>query len=62
MPYWIHARIKDSAISVVVETAKDALAKLDEISEANHTGVTARDFSGAVVDVPTLEAEANGPP
>jgi hypothetical protein len=28
MPYWIHAKIKDGAFSVVVETAKDALAEL----------------------------------
>ena len=26
MPYWIQAKVKDGAFSVVVETAKDALA------------------------------------
>jgi hypothetical protein len=33
MPYWIHAKIKESAFSVIVETAKDALA-LAELTEA----------------------------
>ena len=31
MPYWIHAKLKDGASSVGVETAKDALAKLAEL-------------------------------
>lgn len=62
MPYWIHAKIKDSAVSVVVETAKAALAKLNELSEANCTEVTARDLAGVVVDIYILQAEANQPP
>jgi hypothetical protein len=28
MPYWIRAKVKDGGFSVVVETAKEALAKL----------------------------------
>jgi len=36
MAYWIHAKFKDSdgAFSVVVDTAKDALAKLAELAES----------------------------
>ena len=36
MAYWIHAKIKDTdgAFSVVVGTAKDALAKLAELAES----------------------------
>ena len=33
MPYWIQARVKDGGFSVVVEMAKDALAKLAELAE-----------------------------
>ena len=43
MRYWIHAKLKDGASSVGVETAKDALAKL---AESEHTEVTAMDLSG----------------
>jgi hypothetical protein len=34
VPYWIHANFKDSAFSVVVETAQDALARLAELVES----------------------------
>ena len=39
MAYWIHAKIKDSdgAFSVVVGTAKDALAKLAELAELDQS-------------------------
>jgi hypothetical protein len=44
VPYWIHAKVKDSSFSVVVETAKDALSKLAELTDAGHTEVIAKDF------------------
>lgn len=47
MPYWIHAKIKEGAFSVVVETAADAPAKLAELTEAGHSEVAAKDLSGA---------------
>lgn len=59
MPYWIHAKIKDGAFSVVVETAKDALAKLAELTEAGHSEVAAKDMSGAVIGLGNLQAEAD---
>ena len=59
MPYWIHAKIKDGAFSVVVETAKDALA---ELGESEHTEVAAMDLSGSVIELATLQAEANQAP
>ena len=62
MPYWIHAKIKGGAFSVVVETAKDALAKLAELGESEHTEVAAMDLSGSVIDLATLQAEANQAP
>ena len=62
MPYWIHAKIKDGAFSVVVDTAKDALALLAELVESEHCEVSAKDLSGAVVALAALQAEANQSP
>ena len=59
MPYWIHAKLKDGASSVGVETAKDALAKL---AESEHTEVTAMDLSGTVTQLATLQANSNQAP
>jgi hypothetical protein len=57
MPYWIHAKVKDGAFSVVVETAKDALAKLAELAETERIEVAATDFAGTVIELATLQAE-----
>jgi hypothetical protein len=46
----------------VVETAKDALAKLAELTEAGHFEVVARDMSGAMIGLTTLQAEAEDAP
>jgi hypothetical protein len=62
MPYWIHAKVKDGAFSVVVETAKDALAKLAELAETDRIEVAATDLSGAVIELATLQAEADQAP
>lgn len=62
MPYWIQAKIKESAFSVVVETARDALAKLDELTEAGLSEVAAKDMSGAIIGLTTLQAEAGEAP
>ena len=62
MPYWIHAKIKEGAFSVVVETAVDALAKLAELTEAGHSEVLAKDLSGAIIGLTTLQAEADDLP
>jgi hypothetical protein len=60
MPYWIQAKVKDGAFSVVVKTAKDALAKLAELAESEHNEVAAMDLSG--IELATLQAEANQAP
>ena len=64
MAYWIHAKIKDSdgAFSVVVDTAKDALAKLAELAESDQVEVAAMDLSGIIIELATLQAEANKAP
>ena len=59
MPYWIHAKVKDSAFSVVVETANDALAKLAELAESEHVEVVAMDLLGNVIELTTLQSEAD---
>jgi hypothetical protein len=43
MPYQVHAKVKGSAFSVLVETAKDALAKLAELADLGHAEVVVRD-------------------
>jgi hypothetical protein len=62
MPYWIQAKVKDGAFSVVVETAKDALAKLAELAESEHTEVAAMDLSGTLIELATLQDEADQAP
>ena len=53
---------KDGAFSVVVETAKDALAKLAELAESEHTEVAAMDLSGTLIELATLQDEADQAP
>jgi hypothetical protein len=60
MPYWIQAKVNDGAFSVVVETAKDALAKLAELAELEHTEVM--DLSGTLIELATLQDEADQAP
>jgi hypothetical protein len=62
MPYWIQAKVKDGAFSVVVETAKGALAKLAELAESEHTEVAAMDLSGTLIELATLQDEADQAP
>ena len=59
MPYLIQAKLKDGGFSVVVETAKDALVKLAELAETDRIEVAATDLSGTVIDLATLQAEAD---
>ena len=59
MPYEVRAKAGESAFSVVVETAKQALAKVDELIElAQVEDVSVRDWSGKIMDLGALEAEA----
>ena len=59
MPYWIHAKIDDSAFSVIVETAREAMAKLADLAESENTVVTTKDLFGQIIDTATLQAEAD---
>ena len=63
-PTGYNAKIKDSdgAFSVVVGTAKDALAKLAELAELDQVEVAAMDLSGTIIELATLQADANQAP
>ena len=59
MPYEVRAKAGEGAFSVVVETAKQALEKVDELFELAHVeDVSVRDWSGKIMDLGALEAEA----
>jgi hypothetical protein len=59
VPYEVRAKAGEGAFSVVVETAKQALAKVDELLEqADVDDVSVRDWSGKIMDLGALEAEA----
>ena len=63
-PTGYRPRSKTATFSVVVETAKDALAKLAELAESEQTEVAAMDLSGTLIDLATLQASSRkaGPP
>jgi hypothetical protein len=44
------------------KAAQDALAKRAEIPESDHTEVTAKDLLGKVIDLTSLQAEADQAP
>jgi len=50
MPYRVHANMKGSALTVIVETANDALMKMTELVELGYSDVVTRDFDGRFVD------------
>ena len=59
MPYEVRAKAGESAFSVVVETVKQALVKVDELLEqADVDDVSVRDWAGKIMDLDALEAEA----
>jgi hypothetical protein len=53
MPFRIEAKIQDGAISVIVDTAREALAKLDEFVEHGYE-VIAKDLTGRIVQAGAL--------
>ena len=59
MPYEIRAKTGESVFSVVVGTANEALAKIDELLDLGRIDdVSVRDWSGKIMDLEALEAEA----
>ena len=59
MPFEVRAKLGDSVFSVVVETAKQALMKMDDLLElAQIDDVSVRDWAGQIMELGALEAEA----
>ena len=61
MPYRIHTTMNGSALTVIVQTAKDAMRKLVELVELGHTEVRTMDLDGQFVDRARLETEVGAP-
>jgi hypothetical protein len=59
MPYQVRAKAGGSVFAVMVETAKEALSKVDELLERGHTDISVRDWAGNIIDPGVLEAEAD---
>jgi hypothetical protein len=56
VPYRVQAKLKESTNGVVVETAKEALEKIAELTDPlGHTDIVVKDLLGGVVDRATLE-------
>ena len=50
MPYHVYTRSGAGAVGVIVETAKDALAKAAEFLEGGHPEVIFKDLLGNILD------------
>jgi hypothetical protein len=61
MPYRVHADMRGSALTVIVETATEALAKMRELVEIGYTDILTRDLDGRIVDKGLLETETGAP-
>jgi len=59
MPYRVQAKFNESVFGVVVETAKEALKKIAELTDLGHTEIVVKDLLGEVVDRAALEAETS---
>jgi hypothetical protein len=56
MPYHVYTRSGAGAVGIIVETAKDALAKAAEFLEDGHSEVIFTDLPGKVLDRSALAA------
>ena len=58
MPYHVYTRSGAGAVGVIVETAKDALAKAAEFLEGGHPEVIFKDLLGNILDPAAVAALA----
>jgi hypothetical protein len=58
MPYCVQANIKGGAVSVMVTSAREALAKIAELIELGHSDVHVRDLHGRYIGDASLRIEA----
>jgi hypothetical protein len=57
VPYRVQTKLNGSTSGVIVETAKQALEKIAELTDLGHTEIVVKDLLGKVVDMATLGGE-----
>ena len=60
MPYHVYTRSGAGAVGVIVESAKEALAKAAEFFEDGHPEVIFKDLLGNILDHAAVAALADG--
>jgi hypothetical protein len=60
MPYHVYTRSGAGAVGVIVESAKEALAKAAEFFEDGHPEVIFKDLLGNILDRAAVAALAEG--
>ena len=60
MPYHVYTRSGAGAVGVIVESAKDVLAKAAEFFEDGHPEVIFKDLLGNILDHAAVAALAEG--
>lgn len=59
MPYHVYTRSGGGAVGIIVETAREALAKAAEFVEDGNADVIIKDLLGNVLDHAAVLAQAN---
>lgn len=59
MPYHVYTRSGGGAVGIIVETAKEALAKAAEFVEDGNSDVSIKDLLGNVLDQAAVAAQAD---
>ena len=60
MPYHLCAKTGDGSFSVIVETAREAIAKAAQLVEEGHGEVVLKDLEGNVLSYPSVAVLAGG--
>jgi hypothetical protein len=58
MPYHVYTRRGIGAVGIIVETAREALAKAAEFVEDGNPDVVIKDLLGNILDRPAVVAQA----
>jgi len=59
LPYHVYTRSGGGAVGIIVETAKEALAKAAEFVEDGNSDVSIKDLLGNVLDQAAVAAQAD---
>jgi hypothetical protein len=60
VPYHVYAKSGAGSFSVIVETAREAIAKAAEFVEDGHAEAVIKDLAGNVLPHPSVSALADG--